>query len=125
MAIDEAGTSAADAAATATTPGSDTATTPATEAPAASRRRRAHWLVFFGLALTVLVLDQVTKAWLTSRLSPGEVITILGDYIRLVYHQTSGALFGLFRDNAVLFGIVSLFVIALIVVYQRQVGTSR
>ena len=93
-------------------------------APAAEQRRAAHWFVFFGLAISVLVLDQLTKAWLTSRLSPGEVMTVLGDWIRLVYSQNSGALFGLFRDNALLFGIVSLFVIALIVLYHRQVGSS-
>src|SRR5690349_13064539 len=91
---------------------------------AAATKARAHWLVFFGLALTVLVLDQLTKAWLTSTLSPGEVMSVIGDYVRLVFSQNSGALFGLFRDNAVLFGIVSIFVIGLIVVYQRQVGSS-
>ena len=91
---------------------------------AAATKARAHWLVFIGLALTVLVLDQLTKAWLTSTLSPGEVMSVIGDYVRLVFSQNSGALFGLFRDNAVLFGIVSIFVIGLIVVYQRQVGSS-
>jgi signal peptidase II len=90
----------------------------------AATKAKAHWLVFFGLALTVLVLDQLTKAWLTSTLSPGEVMSVIGDYVRLVFSQNSGALFGLFRDNALLFGIVSIFVIGLIVVYQRQVGSS-
>jgi len=103
MAIDEVGSS------------EETATAPAAPAsPAVETRRRAHWFVFFGLALSVFVLDQLSKAWLTSRLSPGEVMTVLGDWIRLVYGQNSGALFGLFRDNAVLFGIV----------YHRQVGSS-
>ena len=87
-------------------------------------RAKTHWFVFFGLAATVLVLDQLTKAWLVSTLAPGEVMQVLGDWIRLIYTQNSGALFGLFRDNAVLFGIVSLAVIALIIVYHRQVGTS-
>ena len=91
---------------------------------AAATKAKAHWLVFFGLALTVLVLDQLTKAWLTSTLSPGEVMSVIGDYVRLVFSQNSGALFGLFRDNALLFGVVSIFVIGLIVVYQRQVGSS-
>jgi len=109
MAIDEVGSS------------EETATA---SAPAVETRRAAHWFVFFGLAITVLVLDQLTKAWLTSRLSPGEVMTVLGDWIRLVYSQNSGALFGLFRDNALLFGIVSIFVIGLIVLYHRQVGSS-
>jgi len=109
MAIDEVGSS-------------DDASAP--PAVRGETRRTAHWFVFFGLALAVLVLDQLTKAWLTSRLSPGEFMTVLGDYVRLVYSQNSGALFGLFRDNALLFGIVSLFVIGLIVVYHRQVGSS-
>jgi len=91
---------------------------------AAATKAKAHWLVFFGLALTVLVLDQLTKALLTSTLSPGEVMSVIGDYVRLIFSQNSGALFGLFRDNALLFGVVSIFVIGLIVVYQRQVGSS-
>ena len=49
---------------------------------------------------------------------------MLGDWIRLIYTKNSGALFGMFRDNAVLFGLVSLGVIALIIVYQRSVGRS-
>jgi signal peptidase II len=93
-------------------------------APETATRAKTHWFVFFGLAAMILVLDQLTKAWLVSTLAPGEVMQVLGDWIRLIYTQNSGALFGLFRDNAVLFGLVSLAVIALIVVYHRQVGTS-
>ena len=38
--------------------------------------------------------------------TPGGVLNVAGDLVRLVFSQNSGALFGLFRDNAVLFGIV-------------------
>ena len=51
-------------------------------------------------------------------------MSVIGEYVRVVFSQNSVALFGLFRDNALLFGIVSIFVIGLIVVYQRQVGSS-
>jgi signal peptidase II len=94
--------------------------TPATTAVPA----RAHWVVFFGLAGLVLVVDQLTKAWLVANLSPGEVMQVIGDYVRLVFSQNSGALFGLFRDNAALFGLVSIAVIGLIVVYHGRVGRS-
>ncbi len=80
----------------------------------------AHWLVFFGIAGTVLVLDQITKAWLVANVTVGEVVQVVGDYIRLVFNQNSGALFGLFRDQAILFGLVSLGVIALIVTYHGR-----
>ncbi|MEP6640184.1 MAG: signal peptidase II [Chloroflexota bacterium] len=95
---------------------------PATRALAT--RRGAHWLVFAGTALTVFVLDQVTKAWLVANVSPGQVVEVVGDYMRLIFSQNSGALFGLFRDNALAFGVVSLVAVALIVGYHARVGRS-
>lgn len=80
--------------------------------------RSAHWVVFLGLAGIVVVLDQLTKAWLVSNFAPGDVVEVVGDVVRLVFGQNSGALFGLFRDQALLFGLVSLGVIGLIMAYH-------
>jgi signal peptidase II len=91
---------------------------------ATAANTRAHWIVFIGLAGLVLVVDQLTKAWLVANVSPGEIVQVIGDYVRLVFSQNSGALFGLFRDNAVLFGLVSIAVIGLIVLYHARVGRS-
>ena len=85
---------------------------------------RPIWPLFLGIAATVVVLDQLTKAWLTSFLAPGELVSIIGDYVRLVHGQNNGALFGLFKDSALLFGIVSVGVIALIVGYHARAGRS-
>jgi signal peptidase II len=90
----------------------------------ATRRTGAHWVTFFGVAAIVVVLDQITKAWLVGQLSPGESMNVIGDLVRLVFSQNSGALFGLFRDNAVIFGIVSIAVIGLIVAYHGRSGRS-
>jgi signal peptidase II len=90
----------------------------------APTRGRAHWLVFFGIAGTVVVLDQVAKAWLVANVSPDEVVNVVGDWVRFVFNQNNGALFGLFRDNAVLFGLISLGVIGLIVAYHGRSGRS-
>jgi len=87
-------------------------------------RSGAHWLVFLVTAGLVVILDQLTKAWLVANVSPGDVVTVVGEYLRLVLHQNSGALFGLFRDNALLFGIVSLGVVGLIVGYHARAGRS-
>ena len=76
--------------------------------------------MFLGLAGTVVVLDQLAKAWLVSNLVPGQTVDVLGDYVRFVFSQNSGALFGLFRDSALLFGLVSLGVIGLIVGYHSR-----
>jgi signal peptidase II len=85
---------------------------------------RPRWLIFFGLAATIAILDQLTKAWLVGLLAPGERIEIVGEFVRLVHGQNTGALFGMFRDQAVLFGLVSLGVIALIIWYHGASGRN-
>jgi signal peptidase II len=87
-------------------------------------RGRARWGVFLAIAVTVIVLDQISKAWLVSSVGPNEVIRVVGDYVRLVASHNSGALFGLFRDQALLFGIVSLVVIVLIAAYHGISGRN-
>jgi signal peptidase II len=86
----------------------------------AGTRTGRHWLVFFGIAVTIVVLDQLTKAVLVANVNPGQIVSVVGDYIRLVFSQNSGALFGLFRDQAILFAIASLVVIGLIVAFHGQ-----
>jgi signal peptidase II len=89
------------------------------------RRARARWPLFIGLAGTVVVLDQLAKAWLVSILpQEGQRLSVVDDLVRLVNSHNSGALFGLFKDQAVLFGLVSLGVVALIVWYHGSTGRN-
>jgi signal peptidase II len=83
-----------------------------------------RWPLFVALAATVVVADQLAKAVVTSRLAPGESVDVVGQYLRIVFGQNSGALFGLFKDNALAFGIVSIVVIALIVAYHGRSAPS-
>ena len=92
---------------------------------AGTRRERANWPLFLALAAMVLTLDQVTKAWLVSTLpAEGQRLSVVGDLVRLVNSHNSGALFGLFRDQALLFGLVSIGVVALIAWYHGSSGRN-
>jgi signal peptidase II len=99
---------------------------PAAETGAAPERMTAggtatrRWPLFVALAATVVAADQLAKALVTARLAPGQSVDVIGDLVRLVFGQNTGALFGLFKDNAVMFGIVSIVVIALIVAYHGR-----
>jgi signal peptidase II len=111
--------------------GEATGTTAAPSAAAPERtaapRGTPRWPVFIGLAVGIVVLDQLSKVWLVwrfSSLDPGEAIHVIGDYLRLIFSHNSGALFGMFRDQALLFGLVSLGVVSLIVWYHAQSGRS-
>jgi len=88
------------------------------------RRPGAHWFVFFGLAAVIVVLDQVTKAILVANLDPGQSVAVIGDWVRLVFSQNSGALFGMFHDQAILFALASIGVVGLIVYFHGQSGRS-
>jgi signal peptidase II len=85
---------------------------------------RPVWPAFLGLAASILLVDQLTKAWLTSFLAPGESVDVIGDLVRLVHGQNNGGLFGLFSGQALPFAIVSLVVVALIVAYHARSGRN-
>ena len=85
---------------------------------------RARWTIFVGLAAVIVVADQLSKAWLVAFLDPGERTRIVGDVLRLVHSQNSGALFGLFKDQALLFGLVSIGVVGLIVWFHGSSGRN-
>jgi signal peptidase II len=86
---------------------------------------RPHWVTFLGLAALIIVADQLTKAWLVSFLAPGQAVAVLGDWVRLVHSQNSGGLFGLLRGQALPFGLVSLVVVGLIVLYHAKAVPNR
>jgi len=81
---------------------------------------RRGWALFLSLAAVVVVSDQLAKALVRSSLGAGESVDVVGDLVRIVYGQNTGALFGLFKDNASMFGLVSLIVIGLIVGYHAR-----
>ena len=85
---------------------------------------RPLWPPFVLLASLIVVADQVTKAWITDALAPDGAVNVVGDYLRLVYTQNTGALFGLFRGQAAPFALLSLAVMGLIVAYHGRSGRS-
>ena len=103
------------------TPGAEAAQAPAVASGRVAAVSPArHWIVFFGIAVGVIVLDQVAKAWVVASFRPGEPVGVLGEWVRIWYVANTGALFGLFRDQAVLFGVLSVGVMALIVWYHGR-----
>jgi signal peptidase II len=74
-------------------------------------RRTAVFLLF---AAIVVVLDQATKWVASSRLEPGESISVLGDFLRFTLVHNTGAAFGLFPGSRVPFIVVSVLAIGVV-----------
>jgi signal peptidase II len=92
--------------------------------PASSAAGRPHWAVFVGLAALILVVDQLVKAWILGNFTVETPVNVIGTNARIVLSQNNGALFGMFRDQALLFAFFSLGVIALIVWYHGHAGDN-
>jgi signal peptidase II len=102
---------------------------PATEATAvvpgrAAAARRTQWVAFFGLAAGVVVVDQAVKAWVVTTFTPGEPVDVIGEWLRVWYVANNGAIFGLFRDQAILFAVLSVAVMGLIVWFHGRMAAG-
>lgn len=95
------------------------------EAPGARTWRHpspGRWVLFAMIALAVVILDQLSKAWVVARLAQGDGFQVLGDWIRIVHWRNTGILFGMLPQSATAFAVVSLVVVALIVAYHARAG---
>jgi signal peptidase II len=82
-------------------------------------------LLFASVSLAVLILDQATKEWITSRMSLHASVPIIPGFLNLTLVTNRGALFGLFRNlgdphRAIMFLAVPLVAIALILFFQYR-----
>jgi signal peptidase II len=94
-------------------------------APAATASSgRPAWLLFFGVAAGVLIVDQLSKAWVVANIVPGTAVLLVGDLLRLIHSKNDGALFGLFGTAAPVLALASVGVLVLIVGYHARSGRS-
>ena len=93
--------------------------------------RRRRWVAFFGLAILVIVADQVSKAWVDVNFplaSPhplaggNEPTPVIDGLVRIAKSYNTGGIFGLFGNSAIVLAMASTVVIALIFVYQWREG---
>ena len=73
-------------------------------------------LIYFIIAAFIVLLDQLSKYFLTLRLSDGSVAELIPGLVRMVYTRNTGAAFSFMSDMRWVLVGVSAVVIALIVV---------
>jgi signal peptidase II len=81
-----------------------------------------RWVLFAALAIGIVVIDQLAKAWIVGNLDEGRGMVVLGDWLRLVHGRNTGILFGMLPQTGGAFALVSLAVVGLIVVYHATAG---
>jgi signal peptidase II len=87
--------------------------------PTIWQRFRARWrkdLVFFSIAVGVVIADQLTKAWVRNNLAYGEVGPSFGP-VQIIHVVNSGAAFGILQGATPFLIVMSLFGLGAIVLY--------
>ncbi|HSN74491.1 MAG TPA: signal peptidase II [Anaerolineae bacterium] len=91
-------------------------------------RIKPGWVVILGTAAVVVLLDQLTKGWIERNLPLYESIVpfpALDDTFTLTHFTNTGAAFGLFRDQNVLFVAIAAVVVLSVIVYSRYLPHDR
>lgn len=86
---------------------------------------RRNDLLMAGIAILVIVLDQLTKRWITQYFTAGTngipkpPIHVLGPVVQIQYLQNTGVAFSLLEGSAVLFLFIAVAVAVIATLYWR------
>lgn len=76
------------------------------------------------VAVLVFVLDRLTKAWVERSVPLYEARPVIGDYVRIVHTQNTGAAFGLLPERTTLLSVLSVVAVLAILYYYRQIASG-
>ena len=86
--------------------------------------RLSRILVVVGVAVLVFAIDRVTKTWVSENIPLGTARPVVGDYVRIVHAQNTGAAFGLLPERTTLLSVLSVVAVLAIVYYYRQIASN-
>jgi signal peptidase II len=85
--------------------------------------RRRNTLLFYGLIAVVLIVDQLTKAWVVAYLPPYQPIDVvpwLEPLLSFTFVENTGVAFGLFPQLGGLFTVLSALVVVGILFFRQS-----
>lgn len=93
-----------------------------------SRLLAYRWLL--GLALTVFVLDQITKAWIAAHIPfgsyfPPDGIEVVKGFFRIVHVGNTGAAWGIFDGKSLWLAILAIVTLIAIFWFRRHLELQR
>ncbi len=77
-----------------------------------------------GIAIAAFVLDRFTKTWVERSIPLYDGRRIVGDWVRIVHTENTGAAFGLLPERTTILSILSVFAVFAILYYYRQIASS-
>lgn len=82
-------------------------------------------IIFFGIAIAIVLLDQVTKALVKANLALNQKVVLIPSLLNLAHIQNSGAGFGLFKEFSVFLLWISVIVAGFILYYYPTISKDK
>ncbi len=83
--------------------------------------RMGRLLLIASVAVAVFVADRVSKDLVATNIPVGQSRQVVGDSVRIVHTQNSGAAFGLLPERTTLLSLLSVLAVVAIVYYYRTI----
>lgn len=80
-----------------------------------------QFLLFFSVALIIIILDQITKYFVRKNMYLGKSIPIIKNIFHITYSENIGAGFSILKGHITFFIVVSIIVIILIFYYYKRI----
>ncbi len=81
-------------------------------------------LLVAGLAVLTFALDRWTKTWVEQNVELYGARPIVGEYVRIVHTENTGAAFGLLPERTTLLSMLSVVAVVAILYYYRQIASQ-
>lgn len=76
------------------------------------------------VAVVAFTLDRLSKMWVEQNVPLFTARPVVGEYVRIVHTQNSGAAFGLLPERTTLLSVLSVLAVVAILYYYRQIASS-
>jgi signal peptidase II len=80
---------------------------------------------YYLISLLVILLDQITKWLIVSRMEYGESIQIIDNILYITSHRNRGAAWGILQGQMWLFYVITLIVIVGIIIYIQKAAKNK
>lgn len=82
-------------------------------------------MIYYIIALLIVVLDQATKYLVVTYMVEGQTIPLIDQVFHFTSHRNMGAAFGILQNHRMLFIVITLIVVIGIVITLYRTGKSQ
>lgn len=82
-------------------------------------------MIYYILAVGIIILDQITKIWIVKNMEISESVPVIENFLYITSHRNSGAAWGILEGQMWFFYIVTIFVVIALVYYIQKMAKTH